>query len=428
MHPDRADRVRGVDADQAGPGQVGDGAPGQVLIRARGAARPAGDEAARRRAGQHGPGDPVRVEHGGQGQGRPGQPGGHELVRALGGQRPGGQDRRGDALDRPGRHVRAPFAELRAVLLAAQPVRVHHRDRVGQADRQAVEVLGEIESLDPLVGVVGEPGTEVGQGLPAAEPAHRGDPQAAGRRVRAGAEGRAGQPGRDDDLAVRSGRPQSVQVGHVGQVVEDQGPPPLGPGEPGGEAARVGRRAGVRVARADRAGRLREPGDDRLPAGGADPDQHVGGAGVPQGVSELHGELRLAGASLSRQGRLGLLAVGQHHRLAGEQARLQVDPGLQALEVAVGERRDVARHQHLRVRRRPGTLRDHVDSLSRNTVLTPPGAGGRYPPVMAARPPHPALIVSARSRRATILHLPRSPVPKGMLVAIPASGYALRKV
>jgi hypothetical protein len=48
--------------------------------------RPARDEAARRWAGQNRAGDPVRIEHGGQGQGRPGQPGGHKLVRALGGQ------------------------------------------------------------------------------------------------------------------------------------------------------------------------------------------------------------------------------------------------------------------------------------------------------------------------------------------------------
>jgi hypothetical protein len=99
--------------------------------------------------------------------------------------------------------------------------------------------------------------------------------------VRADSEGRGGQPGGDDDLAVRPGRPQPVQVGQVGQVVEDQRPAPLGAREPGGEAGRGVARVGVRVARADRAGRPREPGEDGVPAARGDPDQDVDGPGAP---------------------------------------------------------------------------------------------------------------------------------------------------
>ena len=142
---------------------------------------------------------------------------------------------------------------------------------------------------------------------------------------------------------------------------------PLGPGEPGDEPARGVLRVRVRIARADRAGRPREPGADRVPAACGDPDQDVDRPGVPQRVGELHGQLRLAGTALGGRGRLGLLAVGQHHGLAGKQARLQVDPRLQALEVGVDQGRDDPRHQHLPGRRRSGPLRDHVNSLSRGT-------------------------------------------------------------
>jgi len=65
--------------------------------------------------------------------------------------------------------------------------------------------------------------------------------------VRTDAERRGGQPGGDDDLAVRPGRPQSVQVGQVGQVIEDQGPGPFGAREPGGEADRGVARVGPRT-------------------------------------------------------------------------------------------------------------------------------------------------------------------------------------
>ena len=93
VHLHGAHRAGRIDGDQAHRGQVVDGGPHHVLVRPARRARPPGDIAAGGRAGQHGAGDPVVVHHGGQHERRPGQPGRRQLVRALGGQRPGGQHR-----------------------------------------------------------------------------------------------------------------------------------------------------------------------------------------------------------------------------------------------------------------------------------------------------------------------------------------------
>ena len=325
-------------------------------------------------------------------------------------------------------HVAAPLAQLPAVFLAAQPVRVHHRGRLGQGERQAVEVLTEVERLDPLIGVVDQPGGEVRQRFPAAEPADRHDPRAAGRcagpaAARRAAEGGAWQPGRDDHPAAWSGRPYPGQVGHVSQIVEDQRPRALGVREPGREAARGGLRVSVRVARADRAGRLGVPGEDRLPGARGDPDQDVDGPGAAQRQGVRGGELRLARAALGGRRRLGRLAVGQHHALAGPQTRLQTGTGLQALEVGIGQRRDDSGHQRPGGRRRRlSTLRDHADSLSRGTRrpagVARPGRGqvlhgraaeapgqGRRRRSIPGRRRYLTLVVRAKSLRATILHV-----------------------
>ena len=191
--------------------------------------------------------------------------------------------------------------------------------------------------------------------------------------------------------------------------------------------AAASRASRVRVARADRAGRPREPGADRVPAARGDPDQDVDGPGAPQRLGELHGQLGLAGAAHGHRHSVALTAVYQHHGLAGKQARFQVDPGLQALEVGVGQRRDDPRHQHLRGRRRSGTLRDHVDSLSRGTPGGRRGSclgRGQLLQVRAAATPRSwpsamlepgpplrlALLVFTSSLGATIPHVQRSPV------------------
>ena len=286
---------------------------------------------------------------------------------AFGGQRPGGQDRRRHAFDQPPGHVLAPLAELDPVLPAAQPVHVHHGGRLGQAERQAIEVLAEVKRLHPLVGIVGEPRAQVGQGLPAAEPADRDDLQARRAGVSAGQERRTRQPGGDDDLTGRASLPQPPQVGQVGQVIDDQCPRAVRPGQPGHQGGRGGLGAGLRVGGPHQLGRLGEPGEHRFPAQGADPDQDLDHPAGAQRVHELGGELRLARASLGRGRRLGFRTVGQHRGLAGEQAGAQVGAGLGTLEVRVGERRDDASHHQPRGRRRSGPLRDHADCLSAGT-------------------------------------------------------------
>ena len=356
MHPHRPDRAGRVDADQAGPGQVGHGRADQGLVRHVRGARPASHVAAPGRAGQHRAGDAVRVEHGGQRERRPGRARGRQLVRALRRQRPGGQHGGGDAVHPDRGHVLAPLAEPASVLPAAQPVQGHHRGGLGQPERQPVQVRAQVEGLGPLVGKVGEPGAQVRQHLAAAEPADRRDP-------RSGREDGPGQGGGDDDLPGRARRPEVFQVSQADQVVEDQRPRAPGVRQPAGEAARGGLGGQRLIGRADRPGRLREAGDDRLPAGRRDPDQRVDRAGAPQRVAERHRDLGLAGAALGRGRGGGLLAVGQHHGVARVQARPQVQPGFGALVEGFGERRDESGQLDRRVR--TGPLPNHVDSLSR---------------------------------------------------------------
>ena len=224
------------------------------------------------------------------------------------------------------------------------------------AERQPVQVRAQVEGLGPLVGKVGEPGAQVRQHLAAAEPADRRDP-------RSGREDGPGQGGGDDDLPGRARRPEVFQVSQADQVIEDQRPRAPGVRQPAGEAARGGLGGQRLIGRADRPGRLREAGDDRLPAGRRDPDQRVDRAGAPQRVAERHRDLGLAGASLGRGRGGGLLAVGQHHGVAWVQARPQVQPGFGALVEGFGERRDESGQLDRRVR--TGPLPNHVDSLSR---------------------------------------------------------------
>ena len=350
VHPHRPDRAGRVDADQADPGQVGHGRVDQGLVGRLPGARSARDVAAPGRAGQHGTGDPVRIQHGGQGQSRPGHARGRQVVRALGGQRPGGQHRGGDAVDPHRGHVLAPLAEPAAVLPAAQPIHGHHGGGLGQPERQPAQVFAQPEHVAPLVGIVaplvgivGQPGAQVRQHLTAAEPADRGDPRPGrrtGGRARPAPEDGLRQPGGDDDLAGRARRPEVLQVGQADQVVQDQRPWAPGARQPADEAVRSGLGGQRRLRRADRHGGLREAGDDRVPAGRRDPDQRVDRAGAPQRMGERHRELRLARAPLGRGRRVGVLTMGQHHRVARIQARPEVKPGFRALMKRVSERRD----------------------------------------------------------------------------------------
>ena len=356
VHPHRPDRAGRVDAEQAGPGQVGHGRADQGLVRHVRGTRPAGHVAAPGRAGQHRAGDAVRVEHGGQRQRRPGRARGRQFVRALRRQRPRGQHGGGDAVHPDRGHVLTPLPEPAPVLPAAQPVQAHHRGGLAQGERQPVQVRAQVQGFGPLLGKVGEPGAQVREHLAAAEPADRRDP-------RPGREGGIGQAGGDDDLPSRTRGPEVFQVSQAGQVVEDQRPRAPGVCQPAGETARGGLGGQRLIGRADRPGPLREAGDDRLPAGRRDPDQRVDRAGAPQRVAERHRDLGLSRAALGRGRGGGLLAVGQHHGVARVQARPQVQPGLRALVEGFGERRDGP--GQLDRRTRAGPLRHHVDSLSR---------------------------------------------------------------
>ena len=323
-----------VDGDQARLRQVVDGRAHRDLVGRVRDARPACDVAAGGRAGQHGTRHAVLVEHRGQHQRRPGQPGRRQLVRALRGQRPGGQDGGGDAGDRG--HVPPSLGQQRAVLPAALTAHLHHRGGLGQPERQPFQVLAQVQRLDPLVGVVRQPGGEVVEGLAAVQPADTDDPHAGEARS---VEGRARQPGGDQDPAGRPGRPQPVQVAQLGQVVEDQRPRLPGPLQPGHEPGRGRFRALVERAGVGHVRRLREAGHDRVPAGGVHPDQDLGRAGIPHRVGELDRQLRLARAALGGRRHLGLAAVDQHRGLPEAQDAAQARSGQLAREIGVGERR-----------------------------------------------------------------------------------------
>ena len=244
----------------------------------------------------------------------------------------------------------APLAEPAAVFAAAQPVHAHHGGGLGQRERQPVQVLAQVESFGPLVGKFGEPGTQVRQHLAAAEPADRGDP-------RPGLEDGLRQPGGDDHLPGRARGPEVLQVGQANQVVQDQRPRAPGVRQPADEADRGGLGGQRLIGRADHPGRLREAGDDRLPAGRRDPDQRVDRAGAPQRVGERHRQLRLTRAALGRGRGGGFPAVRQHHGVAGVQARPEVQPGFRTLVKRVGEGRDDPAQLDRRRRRRSGPSR-----------------------------------------------------------------------
>ena len=349
---DRAHRAGRIDGDQAHRGQVVDRGAHHILIRAARRARPPGDVAAGGGAGQDRAGHPVVVQHGGQHQGGPGQAGRRQVVGALGREGPGGQD--GGRHTVQIGHVLAALGQRHPVLAAALLAGVDHRGGLGQPERQAAEVLAEVERLDALVGMVGEPGAEVGQRLSPAQPRHRDD-----RDVPA-LELRGRQPGGDQDPAGRAGRPQAFQVGQVGQVIDDQRPRAFGVGQPGDETCggRLGSLAGM--AGIHRVGRLREAGEDRLGVGRGHPDQDLDQPAVPHGVGELDRQLGLARTALAGRRDLGLLAVHQHRGLSWMQAGGQVRAGFGARVIGVSQRRHNPGQQDPRLRRRSGLLSDHV--------------------------------------------------------------------
>ncbi len=306
--PRRAGRV---DRDQAGPGQAVHRVAG--LGRIGGHGRVAGQVPAGGRRGEDDAGDPGRVEQGGQHQGGPGETGGRDLVSQVHGQRPGhaglaergiiqarpsrpgtgrpgaGQIRAGGAAAgrRAGAHPPLPVVIPAPVVAAAGPGADQRGRGVRQRERLAGQVVRQVEGLGPLARVGGEPGAQVGQGFPGAERGDRRDPPV-----------RRGQgvvpPGGDHDPAVGPGRPQAIQVGRVGQVVEDDQPAPLGPGQPGEEALRAGQQVVAGIGGTQLCEGQRVTGQDGVPGAGLHPDQQVHRAAVPELVRQRRSQLRLA--------------------------------------------------------------------------------------------------------------------------------------
>ena len=152
VDPDGAGRAGGIDGHQAQPGQVVHRVACLYLVPGR---RPpeAGEERAGGLAGEHGARNPVGIQHGGQGQGRPGQAGGRQPVSQFERQCPGGSDRRGVGAGWSARQAPPAFGDPAAVLAAVDPRVRHEGTGLRQGDRQEAELGGEVECPDPLVRV-----------------------------------------------------------------------------------------------------------------------------------------------------------------------------------------------------------------------------------------------------------------------------------
>ncbi len=272
VHPHGSHPAGLVETDQAELGQVAVGGADQVLVAAARVRRVAADVGAGSGRGQHRRRDAVGGKHRRECQGRPGEPGRLEAVCPLDRERPGGQHRRRAAADDGAGGGLLQLGVQRAVLPRGDVALHDLRRRLGDADWQSAEVLGEVERLDPLVGVATEPGVQEAERL---APAKRldGDHPAV-RRVQL----RSSQPGRDHYLARDATGPQPLEVGRGRQVVEDHRPAPAGPAQPVNESLRghVGDLAGmIGVQRAGGHGVARH---DRLATAGRDPGQQVDSA------------------------------------------------------------------------------------------------------------------------------------------------------
>ena len=177
--------------------------------------------------------------------------------------------------------------------------------RLGDRDRQPVDVLGQVERLDPLVGEAGQPGVEVADRLPPAEPGDAaGGPPGAGS-ASSDARSRlvtttwpAGPRGHSPSRSAGDVTPSSTTAQRRWVRAQPVEEPLRGVGRlvarsrPGGAPA---------LGQVQVGGRLRVAGDDRGPVAGRHPDQQVDRPGGPHRVREADRELGLAGTA----GRLG---------------------------------------------------------------------------------------------------------------------------
>ena len=180
---------------------------------------------------------------------------------------------------------------------------------MSQPEWLAVQVVGQVEGLGPLARIGGEPRAQVGQGFPGTE---RGDGRDPPVRRSQGAV----PPGRDHDPAVGSGWPETIEVGRVGQVIEDHQPPALGSGQPGQETLCGREQVVARIGGAQFRERQRVAGQDGVPVAGLDPGQQVHRAAVPELMRQRRRQLGLSrsagGGQISRAA-----GGGQISRAAG---------------------------------------------------------------------------------------------------------------
>jgi len=337
VHPHRAGGARGVDAEQARPGQVEQNGARLHLVH-RGTTAVAAQVGARGLAGEHRPWDAVGVQHRNQGQGRPGQPGRRDLLGELGGQCPGGGDDRRVCARSTASQALHAVGDTSPVLTAVQPRVGHQRGRLGQRDRQVAKVTGQVEGADPLVRVGVELAGQVGEGLAGAERSHLD-----GARPICPHRG-VGTPAGDHHASLWPMRPEPLKRRSVAQVVEDHQPPAAGLGEPVKEVRRCRFRR-VCAGPAHVLHGLGVAGDDGVPAGRGQPENKIQRMAVPERVCDREGQLRFAGAAEPAQGPVRLIGRDQYGGVPRRQGGGQAEPGLLPGHIRIRQLRDQPRQQ-----------------------------------------------------------------------------------
>ena len=278
-----------------------------------------------------------RDEHQHEPDGRAGQ----QRLRLPQGQRPGDRGRRRHLAGRDP-DLLPPAGEVVPVVPAGQGRVGDHRGGLGQRQRLAAERLDQVDGALALGRVHAEPLGQAVERLADAEEADRDDrhPAAPGgdRGLRAGDEHPAGEP-----LG-----PETVQVRHVLQVVQDDQPRLVGRAQPADQARRD--RFG-RAGRLDAEGRrrgLHVPGEHRGPVGGGDPDQHVDGPGPPQRLGDDHRDLGLAAGAQPVRWALGEgRARHQGQGRARDERLHDAARGIGPVGVSLGQRRHLAHPESL---------------------------------------------------------------------------------
>ena len=167
------------------------------------------------RRGQHGCRNAVPVKQRSQGQHRPDRSAGGELGGALERHRPGDRARERRRARRRGQ-VLAPAQEVVLVGLARHRRAGDHRAGLSQRGRLHADDVDQVDRAQPVAPVGRQPLRQVAQRLARVERPDRQGPHAAGHSRGVGAG--------HQHPARWAGRAEAVQVGLVGQIVEDDQP------------------------------------------------------------------------------------------------------------------------------------------------------------------------------------------------------------